>query len=385
MGEARDFLPGATRTYGLRARCISETCDLLTRNAAVQTILDSAAVVSIALVGAWVICAVLPQSGGDAAAAVREAAMIPEAVAVEQAAAPRSNPAPALFNSRYYLGPQRGKFLMSAPVKKRTQVAAWLPQFTTALALEFSPTALGMRPTALDFPPAGPALPTPQDRRSARNAPPPRTPTARRSSRHAHRPSVIARTQSHHFGARSEAGRPTIFQKLFGKSKPARSIFEKLYGSPPAGVQLAYAASEAGATNDGAGITAGLYDRHTAVYDISAHTVYLPNGTKLVAHSGRGVGRDNPRYANERDLGPTPPDMYTLKPRAHLFHGVRALRLTPVNKSKVFGRRGFLAHTYMLGPHGASFGCVSFKDYAAFLRAYNDHEITKLAVVASLN
>jgi len=29
-------------------------------------------------------------------------------------------------------------------------------------------------------------------------------------------------------------------------------------------------------------------DSHTAVYDIAAHTVYLPNGTKLEAHSGLG-------------------------------------------------------------------------------------------------
>ena len=32
-------------------------------------------------------------------------------------------------------------------------------------------------------------------------------------------------------------------------------------------------------------VTTGLYDRQTAVYDISAHAVYLPNGTILEAHS----------------------------------------------------------------------------------------------------
>ena len=32
------------------------------------------------------------------------------------------------------------------------------------------------------------------------------------------------------------------------------------------------------------------YDRQTAVYDICAHTVYLPDGTRLEAHSGLGSG-----------------------------------------------------------------------------------------------
>jgi hypothetical protein len=33
----------------------------------------------------------------------------------------------------------------------------------------------------------------------------------------------------------------------------------------------------------------------TAVYNIAAHTVYLPNGTKLKAHSGLGDKLDDPR------------------------------------------------------------------------------------------
>ncbi|HXE26182.1 MAG TPA: tlde1 domain-containing protein, partial [Roseiarcus sp.] len=47
-------------------------------------------------------------------------------------------------------------------------------------------------------------------------------------------------------------------------------------------------------------------------------------------------------------------------------------------------RAGFLAHPFMLGPNGQSNGCVSFKDYQAFLRAYQNGQITKLAVVAGL-
>ena len=49
------------------------------------------------------------------------------------------------------------------------------------------------------------------------------------------------------------------------------------------------------------------YDHYTAVYDISARVVYLPDGTQLEAHSGLGQGLDNPRFVAERAVGPTPP------------------------------------------------------------------------------
>lgn len=176
----------------------------------------------------------------------------------------------------------------------------------------------------------------------------------------------------------------SIFQRLFGGgSSSSPSIFAKLFGSPSSDkVELAYASAD----TDGmaVGTTGGLYDRQTAVYDISAHMVYLPNGTALEAHSGLASDLDDPGSAKERDRGVTPPDVYTLRPREHLFHGVAALRLIPVDESKVFGRSGLLAHTYMLGPNGQSNGCVSFRDYDAFLKAYDSGEITKLAVVAHL-
>jgi hypothetical protein len=38
----------------------------------------------------------------------------------------------------------------------------------------------------------------------------------------------------------------------------------------------------------------------------------------------------------------------------------------------------------MLGPRGDSNGCVSFRDYNAFLKAFRNGEIKRLAVVASL-
>jgi hypothetical protein len=128
----------------------------------------------------------------------------------------------------------------------------------------------------------------------------------------------------------------------------------------------------------------GGFDRWTAVYDISAHTAYLPNGTKLEAHSGLGAKLDDPRFVHERMRGATPPSVYELALRETPFHGVRALRLKPTDGGKVFGRTGLLAHTYMLGPNGDSNGCVVFKDYDAFLQAFEAGELKRLAVVAHL-
>lgn len=127
------------------------------------------------------------------------------------------------------------------------------------------------------------------------------------------------------------------------------------------------------------------FDGRTAVYDISARTVYMPNGQRLEAHSGLGEKMDNPRYIHVRMRGATPPNVYNLTMREKLFHGVRAIRLNPVDESKMFGRDGMLAHTYMLGPNGQSNGCVSFKDYDKFLRAFLDGEVDRLVVVAHLN
>jgi hypothetical protein len=71
--------------------------------------------------------------------------------------------------------------------------------------------------------------------------------------------------------------------------------------------------------------------------------------------------------------------------REQLFHGVRALRLTPVGDKPTYGRAGLLAHTYMLGARGDSNGCVVFKNYKAFLQAYDTGAVKRLEVVERLN
>jgi hypothetical protein len=153
------------------------------------------------------------------------------------------------------------------------------------------------------------------------------------------------------------------------------SFFDRLF-RPQEGPALAYAAP------DDSGLARGAPDRFTAVYNIAAHTVTLPDGTRLEAHSGIGPNKDNPRSVAEHMRGATPPAIYDLTSRETLFHGVAALRLNPVGAAPPYGRLGLLAHTYMLGPRGDSNGCVVFRDYAAFRRAYDTGQIRRLVVVA---
>jgi Tlde1 domain len=122
----------------------------------------------------------------------------------------------------------------------------------------------------------------------------------------------------------------------------------------------------------------------TAIYDISAQVVYLPNGRRLEAHSGFGSYMDDPRYVHIKRKGATPPNTYRLVMRENLFHGVQAIRLIPVSGSTMFGRDGILAHHYMLGPNGQSNGCVSLADYPAFLNAFLSGEIDRIVVVERL-
>jgi hypothetical protein len=173
------------------------------------------------------------------------------------------------------------------------------------------------------------------------------------------------------------------------------TMVEKLWGKQPShGSLLSYASADASVTGSLPATPDSLsqnpilggsppYDKQTAVYDISAKTVYLPDGTRLEAHSGLGSKLDDPHSSSIKMMGVTPPHIYELTPREALFHGVPALRLNPIGgEGKIFNRVGLLAHTFMLGPNGDSNGCVSFKDYYAFLRAYREQGIKRLAVLA---
>jgi hypothetical protein len=324
----------------------------LSRGVQPQNAFVGVAFTCIAFASAWLLGTFLPWAGGD------------KAEAMQEALAARSDPAPSLFDARFYLGPGSGSLSMSVA-----------PQW-------YNPTSLAALPQPVPISiPDDRAAPE-QGRELALHTP--AAHSADLQSRRQGKPSRDDSGQPTQAVAASAPAEPSIFERIFGKRSP--SIFEKLYGPPPARVTLAYAAPEAGVVDTGQSITpAGRYDRQTAVYDITAHVVYMPDGTKLEAHSGYGDRLDDPSSAPVRSRGVTPPNVYDLQMREAPFHGVRAIRLIPEDQAKVFGRSGLLAHTFMLGPNGDSNGCVSFRDYDAFLRAYANHEITKLAVVTSVD
>ena len=182
-----------------------------------------------------------------------------------------------------------------------------------------------------------------------------------------------------------ESPEPAAADKALG---PSRSLGPLAYAAPDT-TTLATPAAPAKTSifsifNPQPARPAG-YDDHTAVYDITARALYMPDGTKIEAHSGLGEYMDDPNHVNERLRGATPPDLYDLQPRESLFHGIAAIRLVPVGgEEAIYGRAGLLAHPFMMGDNGDSNGCVSIKDYDAFLKAFQDGKVTRLAVVAKL-
>lgn len=167
-------------------------------------------------------------------------------------------------------------------------------------------------------------------------------------------------------------------------AKPDRTLLHKLSALFPARLTLASLTPGDGLFRSHPDLQSLGYDGQTAVYDISAHSVYLPNGLTLEAHSGLGSLKDDPEHVQARNAGATPPAVYDLRPREKLFHGVRALRMIPADGSDTLGRAGLLVHSFMLGPDGDSNGCVSIRDYVRFRKAYDEGEINRLVVVPTM-
>jgi Protein of unknown function (DUF2778) len=117
--------------------------------------------------------------------------------------------------------------------------------------------------------------------------------------------------------------RPTV-QSAIGRSSPKPAPASTLVSAEKKRVRTADLSQD----------SLPFSDSHTAVYDIAAHMVYMPNGRRLEAHSGLGNLMDDPSHINAKGRGPTPPNVYDLTLREQLFHGVRALRLNPVDESK---------------------------------------------------
>jgi hypothetical protein len=186
---------------------------------------------------------------------------------------------------------------------------------------------------------------------------------------------------SHMLSPSLDPGGHAAARRAVGPSARVLASLPAVPAAPPASVSkklLRVAEASEGSSST------PVADGHTAIYDIVAQRVYLPNGQRLEAHSGFGNYLDDPRYVSEKDMGPTPPNVYDLSLREEPFHGVRAIRLNPVGGGNMYGRDGMLAHSYMLGPNGQSNGCVSFNDYPTFLNAVLTGEVNRLVVVEHL-
>lgn len=342
------------------------------RGAGLRSFVTGVAVVS-ALGGAWTIGGQVgsrqagPQLSDlrihDAHAIFAERSTISESASfaerfapalTETAAAPAETHVAALFDPNPSLGNAPGAFRKRLP----SQPAGWAA--TSTQIAEAAP---------------------------ARVAPQPKQQVAALSLPAAPRPSLTQMPEPS--GTPHERLVQRATQRLLAGAPAAKaSIFEKLFGVQPSGPVLAYAGPDVGTPGLSPSLAASTsaLDRVTAVYDITKRIVYMPDGSKLEAHSGLGQYMDKPEHANLRMRGVTPPHIYDLKPREALFHGVPALRMTPVGgSSAIHGRDGILAHTYMLGPNGQSNGCISFKDYYAFLRAYHDGQVKRVVVIGRLD
>jgi Protein of unknown function (DUF2778) len=276
------------------------------------------------------------------------------------AVAPEIAPLPPVVPRMASLSPDAATPLV-APVPPVAAKLAWAPLGATPSSSVSPPTSKAeslppdaITPDAVPLPPRRPAGFT-------QSLPAPPAEAARATA------AELSPLERDHDVARPAPGETTVQPTVASEPSAAapaqpdnRSIFQRIFGafSQPSG--------------PGAG---------TAVYDIAAHTVYMPNGEKLEAHSGLGSNLDDPRSISQKNRGVIPPQTYALQPREQLFHGVAALRLNPVGDGDMYGRVGMLAHSYMLGPRGDSNGCVSFKDYDKFLAAYQRGEISRLIVV----
>jgi len=335
-------------TYGSNAYRVSAQAQRPPRKFHSQKLLGGAALAGVTLACAWTLYANL--------AVTRIEAVVAEQ-AVASALAPPAEPLfdVAFIHSSFPLGLPAEKFSQRAPLDSRLQPGPAAFRTATVVIEDAWPP-----PPAVKMVQSVP-LPTPRP--------------AEVRALQGRLPSLEAMAQRSKVRAAAAAEKPTVFEKLFGKREDDMGA-------------LAYAAPDGGVLGNGQSITTGRLppnDGTTAIYDISARTVYLPDGTKLEAHSGLGSKLDDPRYVNVKMHGATPPHVYELVPREALFHGVQALRMIPIGgEGAIFGRTGLLTHSYMLGPNGDSNGCVSFKNYDAFLRAYQNDKVKRLVVVARL-
>src|SRR5438876_8944377 len=253
------------------------------RKSVPQNLLGGVALAGVALACGWILYVNLAASRGEgdfAPTRVEVLATRPKVsdVAAEPALPPTSIVDAALLYSTQPVGFAPKTFAQSVPLKSTLQFTA-----PTTLRAEIP---LPQNAAPLSAPAA----------RLVQTAmlPKPRPPELGS----AHAPSLALQAMAQRDKALASAATDTsIFQKFFGKR-------------PDAAPALAYAATDGGVFNNGQSITSGhslVSDGQTAIYDISARMVYMPDGTKLEAHSGFGDLLDDPRHAHVKMRGVTPP------------------------------------------------------------------------------
>jgi len=230
-----------------------------------------------------------------------------------------------------------------AALTMRPQDNVWMPDggLSTLLATQFPHAGRVRLPVMLDV-----AAPLPLPRPDVADRATDRPDVAQRVTPVPVEPRVAS------LPPQTRDGEPGIFDRLFGD--PDRSAKAVLASNP-----------------------------RTVLYDITKRVVYMPDGEKLEAHSGFGQYMDDPDSMHRKDVGVTPPNIYTVSFREKLFHGVRALRMKPVGGANMHGRDGFLAHSFLLGENGQSNGCISVRDYNKFLQAFEDGKFDRIIVLRS--
>ena len=174
-----------------------------------------------------------------------------------------------------------------------------------------------------------------------------------------------------------------------------RSLIEKMFDQRPAsgpqasGPALAYAVPEGGVTGIARSVISGGqsgYNRRTAIYDISAHTVYLPNGATAGGAFGSRRRDRTIRASCMKECAGRRHQMFTSLLRANsFFMGFKRCVSNPSARAIFSDAPDFWRILICSCANGASNGCVSFKNYDAFLQAYQNGEIKHLAVVAHLD
>src|SRR3954453_21958895 len=264
------------------------------RQALPQNLIGGIALAGVAAACGWILYANVGASRGDGDFAPTRVEVVAPRQRVSEVRPEPALPAtsvldPALLYSSQPVGFAPRTFAQSVPLKSRLQFAA--------------PTTLRAE---IPIPRDPPALPPPAARLVQEAVlPKPRPPelaTART-------PTGALQAMAQRDKAPATLSESSIFEKFFGKPKEAA----------PA---LAYATADGGVFGNGQSMTSGRSlagDGQTAIYDISARTVYMPDGTRLEAHSGLGDMLDDPRHVRVKMRGATPPHVYDLTMREQLF------------------------------------------------------------------